>query len=338
MMKQWGGVFVLILIVILPFNIFSEGHAREKKKMMIARLADTLSPDHPHTRTWTYFADKVREKTKGRIEIQVYHSGQLGRTKEIYLGIQSGTIEMAKLPTSFTGEWIPEGDLFDLPYLFQSREGLWRALQGPLGKNFFGQVYPRHNLVGVMWTDDGAGSIYTVNRPVRKPEDLAGLKIWVPPGAVHIQSIHEMGGIAATTALGEVYPALQQKVLDGGENSPVLFWTLKHWEVCKVYSLTEHFWVISPLLVNKKWWDGLPRDIQDEIGEAAREAERYFLKIYPGEENKAAIWVKNKGVQVITDVDKSAFEKRMQPVYDSFVKKYAFGQELLDRVTAAKNK
>jgi TRAP-type C4-dicarboxylate transport system substrate-binding protein len=92
------------------------------------------------------------------------------------------------------------------------------------------------------------------------------------------------------------------------------------------------------MVASKKWWDSLPKDIQTQINEAAREAEKYFLEIYTADEKKALGWVKEKGVQVITDVDKAVFEKRVQPVYDAFVKKYAFGKELLDLVKATKKK
>jgi tripartite ATP-independent transporter DctP family solute receptor len=245
---------------------------------------------------------------------------------------------MAKLPVSFTGEWIPEVYVFDLPYLFNDRDEMWRTFRSAVGKKFFNEIYPKQNLVGVMWADDGGRSIYTVNKPVRKPEDLKGLKIRVQPSAIHIQSINEMGGIATPTAWGEVYLALQQKVLDGAENSPVLFWTSKHWEVCKAYSLTQQFWLPTPLLASKKWWDSLPKDVQAQVGEAGREAEKHFLDIYVADENKALGWAKEKGVQIITDVDKPAFEKRIQPVYETFVKKYAFGKDLLDQVRAAKKK
>jgi TRAP-type C4-dicarboxylate transport system substrate-binding protein len=186
-----------------------------------------------------------------------------------------------------------------------------------------------------MWTDDGGRSIYA-NKPIRKPEDLKGLKIRVQPSAIHIQSINEMGGIATPTAFGEVYLALQQKVLDGAENSPVLYYTSKHWEVAKIYSLTEQFWLATPLLASKKWWDTLSKDIQAQILAAAQEAERYFLDIYVADENKAIGWLKEKGVQVVTDVDKVTFEKRVQPVYEAFGKKY--GKDLLDQVRAAKKK
>ncbi len=335
-MKKWWVASVLVLMVLFSLTPLSEAQAQEKK--MVAKLADILSPDHPHTRTWMYFANKVKEKTKGRMEIQVYHSGQLGQTKDLYLGMQMGNIEMAKLSASFTGEWIPEVYVFDLPYLFNDREEMWRVFQSSVGKRFFNEVYPKQNLVGMMWADDGGRSIYTVNKAVRKPEDLKGLKVRVQPSAIHIQSINEMGGIATPTAWGEVYLALQQKVLDGAENSPVLFWTSKHWEVCKVYSMTQQFWLPTPLMASKKWWDSLPKDIQAQMGEAAHEAEKYFLQIYTADENKALGWVKEKGVQIITDVDKPAFEKRIQPVYDTFVRKYPFGKDLLDQVRAAKKK
>jgi len=186
-----------------------------------------------------------------------------------------------------------------------------------------------------MWADDGARSIYA-NKPVRRPEDLKGLKIRVQPSAIHIQSLNEMGGIATPTAFGEVYLALQQKVLDGAENSPVLFFTSKHWEVSKVYSLTQQFWLPTPLHASKKWWDTLPKDIQAHISAAGQEAEKHFLDIYTADESKAIGWLKEKGVQVITDVDKAAFEKRVQPVYEAFTKKY--GTEMLEQVRAAKKK
>jgi len=337
-MKKWTLVLVWVLVAVFSFVALSGGAGAQEKKI-VAKLADILSPDHPHTRSWMFFAEKVKEKTKGMVEIQVYHSAQLGQTKDLYLGMQTGSVEMAKLPVSFTGEWIPEVYVFDLPYLFLNREEMWRVFKSPVGNRFFNEIYLKQNLVGMMWADDGGRSIYTVNKPVRKPEDLKGLKIRVQPSAIHIQSINEMGGIATPLAWGEVYLALQQKVLDGAENSPVLFWTSKHWEVCKAYSMTEQFWLPTPLLASKKWWDTVPKNLQAQIREAANEAEKYFVEIYTADEKQALGWAKEKGVQVITDVDKPAFEKRIQPVYEAFVKKYAWGKDLLDQVrTAAKKK
>ena len=243
---------------------------------------------------------------------------------------------MAKIALSFSTEWIPENKVFDLPYLFHNRDELWRVFHSPVGKKFFNEIPAKQGLVGLMWTDDGGRSIYTRDKAIRKPEDLKGLKIRVMTSDIMIQTINEMGGIGTPTAWGEVYLALQQKVLDGAENSPVLYWTSKHWEVSKVYSLTEQFWSVSSFIANKKWWDGLPKDIQAEMQAAGQEAEKYFIDTYVALENKAIGLLKEKGVTVVTDVDKATFEKRIQPVYDTFVKKYPFGKDLLEQVRAAK--
>ena len=322
------------LVGVLPWAPL-RGTAQAQEKKIVAKLGDILSPDHPHSRTWLYYAEKVKERTKGRVEIQVFHSAQLGQTKDLFLGLQGGSIEMAKMPTAFSNEWVPEVKVFDLAYLFHDRDELWRVLRSSVGKRFVNEIYPKHGLAGIMWVDDGGRSIYT-SKPVRKPEDLKGLKIRVQPSDIQIQAINEMGGIATPLAFGEVYLALQQKVLDGAENSPVLFWTSKHWEVSKVFSLTEQFWSVSTLLANKKWWDGLPKDVRAQMLAAGQDAEKHFLEIYTADEKKAFGWLKEKGVQIITDVDKPTFEKRVQPVYAGFEKKY--GRELLDQVRAAEKK
>ena len=334
-MRTTGRILLIMLMGVCALGL-ALGVAEAQQKIT-AKIADILSPDHPHSTTMQFFAEKVKERTKGRMEIQVFPAAQLGQTKDLFMGLQTGSIEMAKMPMSFSGEWIPESKVWDLPYLFNSRDELWRVIRSNVGKGFVSEFYPRQGLAGLFWVDDGGRSIYA-NKPVRKPEDLKGMKIRVQPSDIQIQAINEMGGIGTPLAFGEVYLALQQKVLDGAENSPALYWTSKHWEVSKVYSLTEQFWSVSAFIANKKWWDGLPNDIRVEMLAAGQEAEKYFLDTYIALENKAIGFLKEKGVQVVTDVDKATFEKRIQPVYENFMKKYAFGKDLLAQTQEAKKK
>ena len=334
-MKRFARVVTVVLVgAFVLVGLCGVAQAQQK---FTAKIADILPPDHPHSLTMKFFADKVKERTKGRMEIQVFPAAQLGQTKDLFMGVQAGSIEMAKMPASFAGEWIPEEKVWDLPYLFNSRGDLWKVIRSNVGKKFVDEYYPKQGFVGVFWVDDGGRSIYA-SKPVRKPEDLKGMKIRVQPSDIQIQAINEMGGIGTPLAFGEVYLALQQKVLDGAENSPALYWTSKHWEVSKVYSLTEQFWSVSSFIANKKWWDGLPKDIQAEITAAGQDAEKYFLETYVALESKAIGLLKEKGVTVVTDVDKATFEKRIQPVYDNFVKKYPFGKDLLEQARAAKKK
>ncbi len=323
-------VLALSLCFLLMYGVVQ---AQEKK--YVAKLGLIMPPEHPNNRTWVYLSEKVKEKTGGRLDIQVFHSGQLGQQKDLFLGTQMGTIQMAMIPFTIAAAWVPESKIFDRPYLFLNREEMWRVFRSPVGKKFFNEIYPKAGLVGIMWTDDGSRSFYG-QKPVRKPADLKGLKIRVPASEIMIQSINAMGAIGTPTAWAEVYLALQQKVIDGAENSPLSFYNSKHWEVCKVFSITEHFWLPCPLLVNKKFWESLPPEIHAQVREAVVDAEKYGIKIYEEEEHKVMGWLKDKGVQVITDVDKEAFQKQVQPVYDAYVKQN--GSELLDQIRAAKKK
>ncbi len=327
--------FLVSLFTVLFLVMVLSGSGQTQEKKIAAKLGDMLSPDHPHTRTWVYFAERVKEKTKGKVEVQVFHSGQLGGQKDMYLGMQAGNVEMAKIPFSVATEWIPECKVFDLPYLFNSRDELLRVYESPFGKKFFNEKFLKQGLVGLTWVDDGVRSIYT-HKPIRKPDDVKGLKIRTMSSDIMLQTIKEMGGIPSNLSWSELYLALQQKVLDGAENCPVLFYTSKHWEVCKVFSLTEQFWVVLPMFASKKWWDTLPGETQSQIREAALDSEKYFVKIYSEDENKAIGWLKEKGVTIVTDVDKPAFVKKVQPVYDGYVKKY--GKDLLDGIRAAAKK
>ncbi|MEI8189241.1 MAG: TRAP transporter substrate-binding protein [candidate division NC10 bacterium] len=324
----------MVLMLVVGLALAGTVGIAQAQQKFTAKIADILAPDHPHALTMKFFADKVKERTKGRMEIQVFPAAQLGQTKDLFMGVQAGSIEMAKMPMSFSGEWIPESKVWDLPYLFSSREGLWKAIRSNVGKKFMSEYYPRLGLAGLFWVDDGGRSIYA-NKAIRKPEDLQGMKIRVQPSDIQIDAINKMGGIGTPLAFGEVYLAIQQKVLDGAENSPALVWNSKHWEVAKVYSLTEQFWSVSAFIANKKWWDGLPKDIQSEMMAAVPETEKYFTDTYIALESKAIGLLKEKGVTVVTDVDKATFEKRIQPVYENFVKKYPFGKDLLDQIRAA---
>jgi TRAP-type C4-dicarboxylate transport system substrate-binding protein len=118
---------------------------------------------------------------------------------------------MAKIALSFATEWIPENKVFDLPYLFNNRDELWRVFHSAVGKRFFNEIPAKQGLVGLMWTDDGGRSIYTRDKAVRKPEDLKGLKIRVMTSDIMIQTINEMGGIGTPTAWGEVYLASSKR-------------------------------------------------------------------------------------------------------------------------------
>jgi tripartite ATP-independent transporter DctP family solute receptor len=323
---------ICVFAFVAMFSGFVSTKAMAKAKYEI-KLACLLSKAHPHPRTFEFFAKKVKEYTKGQVEVKVYPSGQLGRTDDIIMGLQMGTIQMGKAALSFVTKVVPEVKIFDLPYLFKNRTQLINVLDGPLGQKIMKDVFPKYGLIGLFYMDDGARSIYC-NSPVRKPADLKGKKIRVMTSDVMIDAINAMGGIATPMAWPEVYTALEQKTIDGAENSPVLFYTSKHWEASKVYSLTKQFWLVATLFVSKKFWDTLPADIQMQIRKAADVAKWYERYIYLADEVHAFAKLKKAGVKIVTDVDIAAFKKAVQPVWQKYEKKYPYAKAWIKTIEA----
>ena len=327
------GVVLLVLTLVLGLTT---GSVMAKAKYTI-KLACHLTPNHPHPRTFEFFAKTVAEYTNGQVEVKVFPAGQLGRTDDVIQGMQMGTIQMGKAALSFATKFIPETKIFDLPYLFKNRAHLNAILDGNLGQEIEDKIFPKYGLIGLFYQDDGVRSVYT-HRPVRTPADLKGLKIRVMTSDVMIDALNAMGGVATPMAWPEVYTGLEQKTIDGAENCPVLLYTSKHWEVAKEFSLTEQFWLVSSLFVSKKYWDTLPKDIQDGIRKAADAAKWYCRYIYLEDENVAFDRLKAAGVKVTRDVDIDAFKKATVPVYERYIKKYPYAKDWIDTIEAARPK
>jgi tripartite ATP-independent transporter DctP family solute receptor len=324
------GIFFLVLALGM-LTVTSRAIAAQKKYTI--KLASLMAPVHPHPRTFVFFAEKVKEYTDGQVEIQVFPSGQLGRTNEVVMGLQMGNIQMGKAALSFVTQFVPEVKIFDLPYLFNDREHMLKVLDGPVGKKFLNEIFPKYGLTGLFFLDDGIRHVYA-KKPVRNPSDLKGLKIRVMTSDVMVDGINAMGGIATPTAWPEIYTAIEQGTIDGAENSPNVLWSSKHYEVAPVFSLTAQFGCVTTLFASKKFWDTLPANLQLEIRKAADVANQYGRYVYLVEQNKAFDRLEAAGVKVIRDVDVAAFKARVKPVYDKFVKKY--GSEMLDQILAVK--
>lgn len=325
--------FRIIAAVILAFSlcVFGTSQTAAAEAKYKIKLASLLTPDHPHPRTFEFFAKKVNEYTNGQVEVKVFPGGQLGRSDDVVMGMQMGTIQMGKSALSFVTKFVPEVKIFDLPYLFKNRIHLNNVLDGPLGMKILNEVFPKYGLVGLFYQDDGARSVYC-SEAVRTPADLKGKKIRVMTSDVMIDALNAMGGVATPMAWPEVYTALEQKTIDGAENSPVLLFTSKHWEVSKVFSLTEQFWLVSTLFASKKYWDTLPADIQGQIRKAADAAMWYCRYIYLEDENVAFGKLQKAGVTVVRDVDVDAFKKAVQPVWDRYVTKYPYAKEWIKMI------
>lgn len=329
MSKKCLGVVVLwLFLAMLFFGSFSVLAAPK-----VLKLSSVLPEGHPTHKAMVFFADLVKEKTKGEIEIRVFPSSQLGEQRDALEGMKVGTLEMAMVAAGPLGQFVPQVDVLNLPYMFRSLDHLHKALDGEAGKKLIGYI----NQAGyefLFWMDAGSRNIINNKRPIYKPEDLKGLKIRVMPSKIMVDTLNLMGAIATPMGQGEVYSALQQGVIDGWENNPPTLLTLKLYEVSKYFSWTRHFTVPDVVLMSKKVYDSLTPEQQKAIKEAAVEGMAKQREFWADFEGKAVEELKTKGIAFNDVPDLTPFAEKVKPVWEGYISK--FGKELIDAIQGVK--
>lgn len=321
----------VLIVAVIAVNFTGSSVFGQKK--IVIKLGDDLSPSHPHEVAFRFFAKRVAELTDGQVEVQIYPNSQLGTHPERIQGLQLGTIEMTKTTNADMGNFVEETKVFDLPFLFRDKEHFYKVLDGPIGKKFLNEIYPKVGLKGLIFLDSGTRSVYNSKRPIRTPQDLKGVKIRVMPSEIMIDTINAMGASAVPMSFAELYSAMQQGVVDGAENSPTLYYEQKHYEVAPYLSLTEHFGPPDILLISQNFFDRLPKNVQKAILQAAEETKDYQRKIWIESEEKVIEQIKAvRGVQVNT-VDTEAFSQAVQPIYEKYGSKYA---DTIEKIRATK--
>jgi len=182
------------------------------------KLAYVAQPSNPYHPAMEYFAKKVQEKSKGALEVKLFHSQQLGGERDYIEGMQLGTLEMAGTSTAVLGPFEPRIQVLDLPFLFRSSDHLDKVLDGPIGKEL-AELFPPKGFRILGFTDMGARYLHNSKRMIRTPEDMKGLKFRVMQNPVHIETYKAMGARAVPMARPEVYSALKQGALDGLDNA-----------------------------------------------------------------------------------------------------------------------
>lgn len=304
-------VLVFILVIFL-----SHLACRSDQKVTVIKLGHGLDPSHPVHLAMEFLAQRVAEKSGGRMRIDVYPSEQLGSERECLELLQIGSLAMTKVSCSVIEGFVPEMSVLSLPYLFRDEAHRFRVLQGEIGRALL-LAGERYWLRGLCYYDAGTRSFYTVDRPVLSPDDLAGLKIRTQESPTSMRMVQALGGSATPIAWGELYSALQQGVVDGAENNPPSFHLSRHYEVCKFYSLDEHTGVPDVLVISTKIWEDLSPEFQRLLQDAADESEIYQKKLWKEATERALEEVQKAGV-TIYHPDKTPFMGKVESIYEAY--------------------
>jgi tripartite ATP-independent transporter DctP family solute receptor len=303
------------LFIILAFLAFHYA-CESDRKVEVIKLGHGLDPAHPVHLAMEFLAQRVAEKSRGRMRIDVYPSEQLGSERECLELLQIGSLGMTKVSCSVIEGFVPEMSVLSLPYLFRDEAHRFRVLGGEIGRELL-LAGEKYWLRGLCYYDAGTRSFYTVDRPILVPEDLAGLKIRTQESPTSIRMVQALGGSATPIAWGELYSALQQGVVDGAENNPPSFHLSRHYEVCKHYSLDEHTGVPDVLVISTNIWEDLSPEFQRLLQEAADESEVYQKKLWKEATERALEVVQEAGV-TIYHPDKSPFIAKVESIYEEY--------------------
>jgi tripartite ATP-independent transporter DctP family solute receptor len=290
--------------------------AQEK---IVLRMGHALADDHPESQSFFEFSRRVKEKTNGRVDVQVFNNAQLGNERDMLEGCQIGSVDMTKVISSVLTGFIPQTKVFDMPYLFRDRAHFHKFATGPVAARFNDELLPKAGFKGLAMLDAGIRGVYNTKRPINRPEDLKGLKIRVPESPVIIQTFNALGANATPLPVGEIYNALQQGVIDAAENAPVFVNSQKHYEIAKFFSETNHFIIPDFWVMSMKSWQKLPPDIQKIIAETAVEIQQYEFKLWLASEDKAVATLKANGMK-FNSVDIAPFQAAVETVYKRYEK------------------
>jgi len=237
----------------------------------VLRLSSPVSKDHAFGRGAEKFRQLVSEATKGQVDVQVHHANALGAIREGLEMVRLGTLDFQVCGVAHVSRFVPEMNALILPYLWKDTDTMFAALDGRMGQILEPLLLDKGFKVAGWW-DNGFRHVSNSKRPVRNLEDLRGLKLRTLPTKVHVTFFRALGVSPTPMDWAEVYPALQQGVVDGQENPPGVVYFEKLAEVQKYYSLTGHVNEPVVLLVSRTVFTKLPGDVQTAIMTAARQA------------------------------------------------------------------
>ncbi len=307
---------------------FAQGPANAAETIMI-KFSHVVAPDTPKGKGAIRFKELAEKYTAGRVRVEVYPNSQLYKDKEEVEALQLGAVQMlAPSMAKFGPLGVKEFEVFDLPYILPDRAALARVVNGTVGAQLLQKLDPK-GIHGLAYWDNGF-KIMTANKPLRTPQDYEGQKLRIQSSKVLEAQMRALGAIPQVLAFSEVYQAMQTGVVDGNENTPSNIYSQKMNEVQKYATVTNHGYIGYAVIVNAKFWAGLPSDVRDELEKAMKETTVYVNDIAQKENEDALAAIKASGkteVLLLSAEEKAALRSALMPVHKEMEKR--IGKDLI---------
>jgi len=291
--------------------------ASQAQAPIIIKFSHVVAPDTPKGKGAIKFKELAEQRTNGKVKIEVYPNSQLYKDKEELEALQLGSVQMlAPSLAKFGPLGVKEFEVFDLPFIFKDQAAFRAITEGPVGVDLFKKLEPK-GIKGMAYWDNGF-HIMSANKPLHKVADFKGLKMRIQSSKVLDAQMRALGAIPQVMAFSELYSALQSGVVDGTEGVPSNFYTQKIYEVQKDITLSNHGHLAYAVIVNKKFWDGLPADIRTTLEGAMKDATTYANAIAATENSVSLDKIKASGKTTIytpTADEINEWKKALMPVH-----------------------
>lgn len=322
-----------LLLAVAAAAVLFVPAASQAQSPIIIKFSHVVANDTPKGKGALKFKELAEKYTDGKVKVEVYPNSSLYKDKEEIEALQLGSVQMLAPSTAkFAPLGVKEFEALDLPWLFKDDNTYASAMKGTLGKYLF-QKLAAKGITGLAYWDNGFHMV-SANRPLIKPTDFQGLKFRISGSKIADQYFRLVGSIPQIIAFSEVYQALQTGVVDGCENTASNYLTQKFYEVQKDITVSYHAHLQYAVIVNSKFWAGLPPDIRTQLEKAMEEATDYTNSIARKENEDALAEIKKSGkttLHYLSDDDRKAWQAAMAPTYKWA--KGRVGQEVLDLIS-----
>ncbi|QAU32734.1 TRAP transporter substrate-binding protein [Janthinobacterium sp. 17J80-10] len=306
-------------------------HAQTPAPIVI-KFSHVVAADTPKGKAAERFKQLAEKATGGRVRIDVYPNSQLYKDKEELEALQLGAVQMlAPSLAKFGPLGVREFEVFDLPYIFPNKEALYRVTEGPIGHRLLKKLEAK-GITGLAFWHNGF-KVMSANKPLHTPADFKGLKMRIQSSKVLDAQMRALGAIPQALVFSEVNQALRSGVVDGTETPPSNFYTQRTHELQRYLTLSNHGYLGYAVIVNKKFWDGLPAEIRAALQGAMTEATRFGNANAQKENEEALEAIRKSGktaVHVLSEQEKAEWRKALLPVHKEMESR--IGKELIVEV------
>ena len=306
------------------------------------KFSHVVSPNTPKGKAADFFEKRLEELSGGKIDVQVYPSSQLYKDKAVLKALKLNSVQMAAPSFSKFGKIVPQLALFDLPFLFKDIDQLHRVQDGDVGTRLKGLVYAKGFIALNFW-DNHFKQLSSSKKALIAPSDAKGQKFRIMSSKVLEAQFHAVGANPQMMPFSEVYSGLQQGVIDGQENTISNIYTKKFHEVQKHLSITNHGYLGYLVVMSKKFWTSLPKDLQENVAQAMNEAteeeRRLAQKLNDSQFAKIQDYAKKTGrleIHNLSATQVDAWRQAVSKIYPQFYSDKKIGKDLINAAIATK--